>query len=175
MPRKSQNKSSNEEVSQSVKDARARLRARMGGNTRTGGKGSVRRKHKVRAKTSSSDDKRLNSLLKRLNVNNIPAIEEVNLFKDDGNVIHFRNPKVQASIQSNTYVVSGANETKSLQDLLPGIINQLGPDNLKHMQQIAESAQAASAGNAGDDDDSDDDDVPDLVENFDEVAGESAP
>ena len=82
---------------------------------------------------------------------------------------------MQASIQSNTYVVSGANETKSLQDLLPGIINQLGPDNLKHMQQIAESAQAASAGNAGDDDDSDDDDVPDLVENFDEVAGESAP
>ena len=43
-------------------------------------RGSVRRKHKVRAKTSSSDDKRLNSLLKRLNVNNIPAIEEVNLF-----------------------------------------------------------------------------------------------
>ena len=112
-------KGGDEEVSQSVKDARARLRARMGGNTRTGGKGSVRRKHKAAHKTATSDDKRLNSLLKRLGVNNIPAIEEVNIFKDDGNVIHFESPKVQASIQSNTYVISGNCETKSLQELLP--------------------------------------------------------
>ena len=35
---------------------------------------------------------------------------------------------MQASIAANTYVVSGHAETKKLQDLLPGIINQLGPD-----------------------------------------------
>jgi NACalpha-BTF3-like transcription factor len=49
-----------------------------------------------------------------LNVRDIPAIEEVNLFKDDGNVIHFAAPKVQASIAANTYVVSGNAETKSM-------------------------------------------------------------
>jgi nascent polypeptide-associated complex subunit beta len=45
-------------------------------------------------------------------VNQIPGIEEVNMFKADGNIIHFRNPRVQASIAANTYVVSGAAETK---------------------------------------------------------------
>ncbi|KAG8037968.1 hypothetical protein GUJ93_ZPchr1061g2834 [Zizania palustris] len=63
------------------------------------------------------------STLKRVGVNTIPAIEEVNIFKDDL-VIQFVNPKVQASIAANTWVVSGTPQTKKLQDVLPGIINQ---------------------------------------------------
>ena len=43
-------------------------------------------------KTTSTDDKRLQNTLKRLGVNTIPGIEEVNIFKDDS-VIHFTNPK----------------------------------------------------------------------------------
>ena len=66
---------------------------RMQESVRTGGKGSVRRKKKAQHKTTGTDDKRLQSTLKRLGVNNIPAIEEVNLFKDNGTVIHFNNPK----------------------------------------------------------------------------------
>lgn len=79
--------------------------------------------------------------MKRIGVNAIPAIEEVNIFKDDV-VIQFINPKgkaiqlplgllhlyldmqlmfncflfsisVQASIAANTWVVSGAPQTKS--------------------------------------------------------------
>merc|ERR1712183_88654 len=137
--------------------------AKMAEQVRTGGKGSVRRKKKAIHKTTTTDDKRLQNTLKRLGVNNIPAIEEVNLFKDNGTVIHFSNPKVQASIAANTYVVSGHAETKKLQDLLPGIINQLGPDNLANLKKIAESYQPGSG--------SKDDDVPDLVpENFEEAA-----
>lgn len=45
-----------------------------------------------------ADDKRLQNTLKRLGVNNIPGIEEVNLFKDNGTVIHFKNPKVCAAV-----------------------------------------------------------------------------
>lgn len=60
---------------------------------RIGGKGTPRRTKKVVHKTTTTDDKRLTATLKRLGVNNIPGIEEVNLFKDDGNVIHFANPK----------------------------------------------------------------------------------
>ena len=30
-----------------------------------------------------------------VSVNNIPGIEEVNMIKDDGTVIHFNNPKVR--------------------------------------------------------------------------------
>merc|ERR1712184_179339 len=136
--------------------------AKMAAQFRTGGKGSVRRKKKAIHKTTTTDDKRLQNTLKRLGVNNIPAIEEVNLFKDNGTVIHFNNPKVQASIAANTYVVSGHAETKKLQDLLPGIINQLGPDNLANLKKIAESYQPGGPPppNAADDDD--DEDVPDL-------------
>merc|ERR1712071_503484 len=83
-------------------------------------------------------------------------------------VIHFANPKVQASIAANTYVVSGNAETKKLQELLPGIINQLGPDNLEDLKKIyASYAQTDTGAAAGDDDD----DVPDLVEtNFEDVS-----
>eukprot|EP00960_Hanusia_phi_P039812 754062-Hanusia_phi.AAC.2 len=98
-------------------------------SVRTGGKGSVRRKKKAVHKTATTglpsprraphaafqssliltDDKRLQNTLKRLGVNNIPGIEEVertcglvrtdgftqvNLFRDNGTVIHFKNPKV---------------------------------------------------------------------------------
>lgn len=131
------------------------------GNVRTGGKGSVRRKKKAVHKTATSDDKKLGSTLKKLGVTNIPAIEEVNLFKQNGQVIHFSSPKVQASIAANTYVISGTSETKSLQELLPGIINQLGPDNLANLKQIAESYQGDGKADAGAEE-GNDDDVPDL-------------
>ena len=50
------------------------------------------RKKKAVHKTTTTDDKRLQSTLKRIGVNAIPAIEEVNIFKDDV-VIQFTNPK----------------------------------------------------------------------------------
>lgn len=50
------------------------------------------RKKKAVHKTTTTDDKRLQSTLKRIGVNAIPAIEEVNIFKDDV-VIQFLQPK----------------------------------------------------------------------------------
>ncbi|CAH0481537.1 unnamed protein product [Peronospora belbahrii] len=128
--------------------ARERLAAKFG-DVRTGGKGTVRRKRKAAHKTATTDDKKLGTTLKKLGVTPIPGVEEVNLFKADGQVIHFQAPKVQASIASNTFAVSGFNQIKSLQELLPGIINQLGPDNLANLKQIAESYTAAQKGRQG--------------------------
>ncbi|MCL7023403.1 hypothetical protein MKW94_011951 [Papaver nudicaule] len=101
---------------------------KMAGAVRTGGKGSVRRKKKAVHKTTTTDDKRLQSTLKRVGVNSIPAIEEVNIFKDDS-VIQFLNPK-------------------ELQDILPGIINQLGPDNLDNLRKLAEQFKAQQGAGA---------------------------
>jgi len=85
-------------------------------------------------------------------------------------VIHFVNPRVQASIQANTYIISGPNETKPLQDLLPSIVSQLGMDNISQLQNFAASAAGNAGAMAGEADD-DDDDVPDLVAgNFEEVS-----
>mmetsp|Transcript_30386 Transcript_30386/g.80752 ORF Transcript_30386/g.80752 Transcript_30386/m.80752 type:complete len:153 (-) Transcript_30386:746-1204(-) len=141
--------------------------AKLAASVRTGGKGSVRRKKKAVHKTATTDDKRLQNTLKRLGVNNIPGIEEVNLFRDNGTVVHFKNPKVQASIGANTYVISGLAENKKLQELLPGIINQLGPDNLDNLKKIAEQYSSGKAeGGAG----AGDDDVPELVDDFEQAS-----
>lgn len=141
---------------------------------RTGGKGSMRRKKKAVHKSSPTDDKRLQSTLKRIGVNAIPGIEEVNIFKDDLVIQFNNNPKVQASIAANTWVVSGTPQTKKLQDLLPGIINQLGPDNLDNLRKLAEQFQKQAATVTGASEE-DDDDVPELVagETFEEAANET--
>merc|ERR1712194_677734 len=151
-----------------------------GASTSTGGKGSVRRKKKVASRSAAAQsDVKLGAALKKLGATNIPGIEEVDLFKEDGKVIHFVNPKVQASIAANTYIVSGPSDTKPLQELLPGIVSQLGMDNIAQLQN-AVAAQGCAAGAAGAvgmsgipavADDDDDEDVPDLVEgNFEEVS-----
>jgi len=140
-------------------------------NVRIGGKGTVRRKKKVVHRTATTDDKKLQSSLKKLSVNNIPGIEEVNMIKDDGTVIHFNNPKVQASLQSNTFAVTGHAENKQITEMLPGILNQLGAESLTHLKRLASNVGGATgleaAAEGGDDDD---DEVPDLVENFDEAS-----
>lgn len=145
---------------------------KMAGAVRTGGKGTMRRKKKTVHRTTTTDDKKLQSTLKRIGVNAIPSIEEVNIFQEDS-VIHFINPKVQASIGANTWVVSGSPQTKKLQDLLPGIINQLGPDSFANLRKIAQQFQKHEAHPAAEEDD---DDVPDLVEGetFEEAAKEES-
>ena len=45
-------------------------------------------------------------------MNSIQGIEEVNMIKDDGRVLHFTNPKVQASLSANTFAISGNPEDK---------------------------------------------------------------
>jgi len=137
-----------------------------GSNAKMGGKGSMRRKKKVTRKSTSHDDKKLKSVLNKLSVRDIPAIEEVNLFRDDGKVVHFSSPKVQASIASNTYVVSGNCETKELKDLLPDIMTQLGSDNIAELKKLYASYSGAGADKGEDSDD----DVPDLVDNFEETS-----
>merc|ERR1712039_535560 len=139
-----------------------------GGGGAIGGSGTARRTKKKAPQSHGADEKQMQAQLKRLGVNNIPGIEEVNMFKDDGSVIHFAAPKVQASVSSNTFVVSGHAENKRLEELLPGIINQLGPDNLMNLKRIAEG-YAANAG-AGGKADEEDEDIPDIGENFEDVS-----
>ncbi|KAN0071913.1 NAC domain containing protein [Elaphomyces granulatus] len=133
------------------------------------GKGTPRRKTKKVHKSSTTDDKKLQATLKKMNVQPIQAIEEVNMFKEDGNVIHFSAPKVQASVPSNTFAIYGNGEDKELTELVPGILNQLGPDSLASLRKLAESYQSLQKKEGGadgkkDDDDDDDDDIPELVE-----------
>jgi nascent polypeptide-associated complex subunit beta len=54
----------------------------------------VRRKIVRKSKPSNTqDDKKLQGALKKLNVQPITGVEEVNMFREDGNVLHFSAPK----------------------------------------------------------------------------------
>ena len=90
------------------------------------------------------------------------------MFTESGSVIHFAGPKVQASVSANTYVITGHAETRRLEELLPGIIDQLGPDNLMTLKRIAEGyAAGAGSSQAGA---SADEDIPDIGKNFEDVS-----
>jgi len=150
------------EVSSDVLAARAKLAERFNA-VRTGGKGTARRTKLSKHVNNGADDKQLQAQLKRLGVNNIPGIEEVNMFKEDGEVLHFASPKVQASVGANTYVIIGHAENKKLEELLPGVINQIGAENLMSLKRIAE-------GFSGGMEEKKDEDIPDIGENFEEVS-----
>ncbi|KAJ3563561.1 hypothetical protein NPX13_g8156 [Xylaria arbuscula] len=91
-------------------DIQELLKKKFGGAApaRTGGKGTPRHKQKRNVARSANDDKKLQATLKKLNTQPIQAIEEVNMFKSDGNVIHFSAPKVHAAVPSNTFAIYGA-------------------------------------------------------------------
>lgn len=140
---------------------------------RIGGKGSARRKRKVIHRTNATDDKKLQSTLKKLGLTAIPGIEEVNMIKDDGEVIHFNNPKVQASLSSNTFAVIGHAEIKQITEMLPTILSQLRAENLSSaLRKLATSlpvtGEDANGEQTGIAEVDEDEEVPDLVGNFDD-------
>ena len=73
---------------------------------------------------------------------------------------------MHASVPSNTFAIYGAGEDKELTELVPGILNQLGPDSLASLRKLAESYQSMQKKEGEDGEkkaDDDDDDIPDLV------------
>lgn len=152
--------------------------AKLQAQVRIGGKGSARRKKKVVHRTASADDKKLQFSLKKLGVNNISGIEEVNMFTNQGTVIHFNNPKVQASLAANTFTITGHAENKQLTEMLPAILSQLGADSLTSLRRLAENlpkpAGDGTAPMVAAEEVDEDDEVPDLVENFDEASKDEA-
>ncbi|ELW47509.1 Transcription factor BTF3 [Tupaia chinensis] len=150
--------------------------AKLPAQVRIGGKGTAHRKKKVVHRTATADDKKFQFSLKKLGVNNISGIDEVNMFTSQGTVIHFNNPKVQASLAANTFTITGHVETKQLTEMLPSMVNQLGADSLTSLRRLAESLpnlwmEKQTPLATGEDDD---DEVLDLVENFDECSKNEA-
>ena len=122
----------------------------------------MRRKKKVQHKNPLGDDKKLQAALKRLGVQALPSIEEVNFFQEDNSILHFNNPQVQAQVKDNLYVITGQPETKSLQDLMPGIIPQLGAQNMDFLKEMIQMNPPKA----------EEDEIPELTEdtNFEDIA-----
>lgn len=67
--------------------------AAMQAQVRIGGKGSTRRKVKKVQKTVVTDQKKLDDTLKKLNVQSIANVDEVNMFQKDSKILHFSRPQ----------------------------------------------------------------------------------
>ena len=69
------------------------------------------------------------------------------MIREDGRVIHFNNPKVQASPAANTFAITGHAEMKQTAEMLPGILNQPGTENPSSLRKLA-STVANAAGDS---------------------------
>ncbi|KAL0214532.1 hypothetical protein P9112_006716 [Eukaryota sp. TZLM1-RC] len=140
--------------------------AKLRSAARTGGKGQPRRKQRPAPQRVAAADPKLQGHLKRLNIQDIPGVEEANFFDETGadRILHFTKPKVQANPNANTYVISGRPEEKSMSELLPDVLYQLGPKQFEQIKAVAEQAGVKTG---------ETEDVPPLeTENFEQYAQE---
>ncbi|ANB12128.1 Egd1p [Sugiyamaella lignohabitans] len=133
--------------------------ARLQKSVRIGGKGTPRRKVKRTAKNTEGDDKKLQAALQKVQVQPITGIESVNMFKDDGTVLHFPRASVQASVPSNTFAITGNPVEKTMSEMLPEVLSSMGPESLEQLRQLTEQLKAGTGAK-----EAEDDDIPELVE-----------
>lgn len=142
-------------------------------SSQLGGKGTPRRKVKKVQKNTENDDVKVQEALKNLSPQVIPGISEVNMFQDDGKVLHFNKAQIQAAAKDNTLAIHGRPQVKDVAELMPNILTQLGPENMDKLKALADQLVKANGGKipgveAGE---AEDEGIPDLVEgeNFDKV------
>lgn len=67
------------------------------------------------------------------------SILQVNMIKEDGTVIHFNNPKVQASLAANTFAITGQAENKRKSNKLTLFTNSATGSQLLWLFAVAAS------------------------------------
>jgi hypothetical protein len=113
------------------------------------------------------EDKNLNKAVARFDPKVIPEIEEVNMFREDATVLNMRKPTVKYAFKEQLLVVQGATETKTLKSMMPEVMKQVGPKELKHLSEIVSAMGGAKAEAAEEDED---DAPPELVGTFEDAA-----
>ncbi len=95
-------------------------------------------------------------------------IQEVNIFRDDNTIMHFKKPSFEYSPKEKASFLSGPHEEKHIKDLLPNILKQLGPKQYSFMKDYVD--QLKSKDTKGDKIE----EAPELVEDFEEVSNTKA-
>jgi nascent polypeptide-associated complex subunit beta len=109
-------------------------------SVRIGGKGSMRRKKKVVPK--SQEESKIHNALKKIGSKEIDDVEEANFFMEDDSILHFQKPRCVGQVNANTMALFGTPQQKDLKDLFPGIITQLGPEDLGKLQNLSKGLKA---------------------------------
>ena len=139
--------------------------AKKFGNTQIGGKGTQKIKHQAKHRGNKVEaDKKVQAVAKKAQAKKINEVSEINIFKDDNTVIHFKKPNIEYSFKEKVSFVSGQHETKNIKELLPGIIKQLGPKQFEFMKDYADSIKAKDKKTEKIEE------APELVEDFETVS-----
>uniref|UniRef100_A0A060TF31 Nascent polypeptide-associated complex subunit beta n=1 Tax=Blastobotrys adeninivorans TaxID=409370 RepID=A0A060TF31_BLAAD len=135
--------------------------ARLQKSVRIGGKGTPRRKVKRTAHKATGDDTKLQSTMSKLNAQTIPGIEQVNMLREDGKVLHFPRARVQGSVPANTFAVYGNPQEKEMTEFLPEVLSSMSPENIEQLRRLTEQMKAGGVPGAAE---AEDEAIPDLVE-----------
>jgi nascent polypeptide-associated complex subunit beta len=103
-------------------------------------------------------------LINYLEAKKLNDTQEVNIFKDDNTVLHFKKPNLEYSVKEKATFLTGAYESKHIKDLLPNILKQLGPKQFSFMKDFADSLKK------GEKKEDKIEEAPELVEDFEEVS-----
>ena len=125
----------------------------------------IKKKIKRKKRNKVEADKKITALAKKVGARKINEVSEINIFKDDNNVVHLKKPTLEYSFKEKVSFVSGTSETKNIKDLLPGIIKQLGPKQFEFVKEYAETLKSKDKKKG-----EKIDEAPELVEDFEEVS-----
>ena len=157
-----------------VNQAKKNKLAALAKKTRTGGRGSVRRKVRKKTKAAGSDDKKVLTALRKAGCRGMGAFDEANFFHANGvDMLHFDKPNVEGQYQANVFSIGGKPKKTTIAESLTTnqfLINQLSRNQINKLQEIFASNPAMMASAAADD--SDDDDIPELEGDFEDAAAE---
>jgi len=135
---------------------------KFGTSTKLGGKGSQRKGKLVVHRSHAEVDKKISSLIKKTQAKKINDIQEVNIFTDDNNVLHFKKPNFEYSLKEKCSFLTGTPELKTIKELLPNILKQLGPKQFSAVKNLAEELKNQESKKQ--------EEAPELVENFEEAS-----
>ncbi|MCQ2815922.1 MAG: nascent polypeptide-associated complex subunit family protein [archaeon] len=147
-----------------ILEARKKMEEKFG-NLQIGGKGSQRRKKEAKHRGAKIEqDKKIQAIAKKSGARKLNEISEVNIFKDDNNVVHIKNPTVEYSPKEKATFVSGVKEEKPIKEYLPGILKQLGPKQYEFVKDYAKGLRKEGQKEKKDEE------APELVEDFEDYS-----
>jgi len=116
---------------------------KLGASLRIGGRGTARRKFKaVRKKRGKMDDVKFQNALKKVGLNPVGDIEKVTVYKEDGTVWTYTNPRVLANQQANQFCIQGKYDEKKPPVATPEQVKAKEFDALSDIDKLRQIAQA---------------------------------
>ena len=90
-----------ETTDKEIIEARNKMAEKFG-NMQIGGKGTQKRKKEPKHRGNKVEaDKKIQALAKKSQARKINEVSEINIFKDDNTVVHFKKPTLEYSFKEN--------------------------------------------------------------------------